>query len=196
MDLGAYVKIDSLSEIAEKNGISVPRLRGYRLMKEENPVSEEEIREMIHDATMEVYESAVSSIPRFRPDSRMSVYSPTTKRLKKKYLIQEKKMRKRTDGTEYTYYETVGFRWELIHGKNRKAIKFAIKKREKAIRKQYDIWNKYAGKEGILYIHARIGGGNWIGYNGDREIASKPWFLDRVDDSFDCTYCDIYAKIV
>ena len=35
MDLGAYAQIDDLSEIARRNGIEVPRLRGYRLMKDE-----------------------------------------------------------------------------------------------------------------------------------------------------------------
>ena len=38
MDLGAYVQIEELEKIAKKNGIEVPRLRGYRLMSEEQPV--------------------------------------------------------------------------------------------------------------------------------------------------------------
>ena len=37
MDLGAYAQIDDLDKIARKNGIEVPRLRGYRLMKDEEP---------------------------------------------------------------------------------------------------------------------------------------------------------------
>lgn len=36
MDLGAYVNIEDLDAIAKANGIDIPRLRGYRLMKEEN----------------------------------------------------------------------------------------------------------------------------------------------------------------
>ena len=38
MDIGAYVQIDDLDKIAKENGIEVPRLRGYRLMKDEKPV--------------------------------------------------------------------------------------------------------------------------------------------------------------
>lgn len=33
MDLGAYAQIEELEELAKLNGIQVPRLRGYRLMK-------------------------------------------------------------------------------------------------------------------------------------------------------------------
>lgn len=28
-----------------------------------------------------------------------------------------------------------------------------------------------------------------------KELMSHPWFLDRVDDYYDSTYCDFYAKI-
>ena len=27
------------------------------------------------------------------------------------------------------------------------------------------------------------------------KLTEQPWYLERVDDSFDSTYCDIYAKI-
>ena len=56
------------------------------------------------------------------------------------------------------------------------------------------MWNKYAGNENVLYIHSRIGGPNWNSYNGN-ELTKLPWFLDKVDDFFDDTYCDIYAHI-
>ena len=56
------------------------------------------------------------------------------------------------------------------------------------------MWNKYAGKENVLYIHSRIGGGNWDYYGGN-ELSKQPWFLEKVDDCYDDTYCDIYAKI-
>lgn len=57
------------------------------------------------------------------------------------------------------------------------------------------MWNKYACKEGVLYIHARIGGNNWENYGVKSNIINQPWYLDRVDDWFDNTYFDIYAKI-
>ena len=39
MDLGAYTQIEELENIAKDNGIEVPRLRGYRLMKEESKIT-------------------------------------------------------------------------------------------------------------------------------------------------------------
>ena len=78
-------------------------------------------------------------------------------------------------------------------GKKVLAKKKAAYSEYKEIRRQYETWNKYAGKDGFLYIHARIGGGNWPYYFKD--VIDKPWFIEKVDDSFDSTYCDIYARI-
>ena len=49
MDLGAYVQIESLEEVAKANGIDVARLRGYRLMKYEKPVTKEELEKIGYD---------------------------------------------------------------------------------------------------------------------------------------------------
>lgn len=43
MDLEAYINIEDLEQIAKENGIDIPRLRGYRLMKEEEPISQKKI---------------------------------------------------------------------------------------------------------------------------------------------------------
>jgi hypothetical protein len=40
-----------------------------------------------------------------------------------------------------------------------------------------------------------MGGNNWEYYDGKKELMSQHWFLDRVDDWWDGTYCDFYAKI-
>lgn len=40
-----------------------------------------------------------------------------------------------------------------------------------------------------------MGGYNWESYQKKKELMSHPWFLDRVDDYYDSTYCDFYAKI-
>ena len=45
MDLGAYVQIGFLEDIAEANNIKIDRLRGYRLMKDCEAYSDEEIAE-------------------------------------------------------------------------------------------------------------------------------------------------------
>ena len=65
MDLGAYVKIDNLSEIMRTNGISVPRLRGLRMMKDEKPLSEEEITEQVRYIELSDCDDLCCSIPRF-----------------------------------------------------------------------------------------------------------------------------------
>lgn len=114
MDLYAYSQIDKLKKYLEENNIDIPRLRGLRLMKEETPVSEDEIKECV---------------------------------------------------------ESVGLQ----------------------ARKQCDIFNKYVGKN-VLYVHARVGGANWDFFGMD-EITKHPLYLERVDDYFDSTYCDIYFKL-
>lgn len=181
MDLGAYLNIPDLGEVAGANGIKVPRLRGYRDMSGEERVTEDDIQGVVEGLRIWLYEQTCRSIPRFYPESTMSNYSPKTLRIEKKYLI-------RKDG------EVVGFRWDLLHGKARKRLKLAIKHAEKRVRAQMDTFNKYVGREGILYIHARIGGPNWV-YYGGKDIEKQPWFIEKVDDHFDYTYCDIYARV-
>lgn len=193
MDLFAYSQIDSLEKIMKDNGIEIPRLRGLRLMSEEHTVSENEIAEAVKSNEKSIHESAVTSIPRFRPDSGWHRYSPTTDLIKKKYLIR-KKITEIEDGKEYSYNEIIGFRWDLIHGKNRKELKFALKKGRAAVIKNLTTFNKYVGRKDVLYVHARIGGDNWSYYGGN-QIEKQPWFLEKVDDYFDRTYCDIYVKI-
>lgn len=186
MDLAAYMQIDDLEKIAKDNNIEVPRLRGYRLMKDEEPVSAEEIKKMMEDCEVMVCEDLCCSKPFWNGNANCSVYSSWTDYLRKYYMVTS------TDEDGFTRY--TGIRWDRIHGWKRKVLKFEIKKQQRRIQKQYDIWNKYAGKDNILYIHARIGGANWD-YFGGNELTKLPWFLEKVDDCYDCTYCDIYAKI-
>ena len=190
MDLEAYAQIEHLSKIMEINGIEVPRLRGLRLMRYEPTVTEEDIQVFIQDINCWIYEKMCNSTPRFHPESNWVQFSSATKRLEEKYLIEEEEVL--PDGR--TYMKTVGFRWDLIHGKNRKRLKLALKHAEKRVREQMRVFNKYVGKEDVLYIHARIGGRNWAYYGGP-ELAKQPWFIEKVDDYFDSTYCDIYARI-
>lgn len=171
MDLGAYANIESLEELAEKNHIVVPRLRGYRLMKDENPVDS---RLLFQDNIATITECVIRSD--FVINANISEYSTRTDRAVNKYI---------KDGKT---------RWDLLHGKKRKAVKYTLKGFFQGIKAQCDMWNKYCGREDVLYIHARIGGFNWNYYHGD-ELRKEPWFLDKVDDAFDFTYCDIYAKI-
>lgn len=176
MDLGAYAQIEDLSEIAKANGIEVPRLRGYRLMKDEEPVKDSLV-ELLKDAERDVCDHLCCTVPFWDPNSCTSEFSYRTD-LKRDYYM--------TKSGE--------IRWDRIHGKMRKILKFEIKKKQRRILKQFEIFNKYVGREDVLYIHARIGGGNWDYYGGP-ELAKKPWFIEKVDDYFDSTYCDIYARI-
>lgn len=149
MDLGAYAQIPSLDYIAVANGIEVPRLRGYRLMAKESPLTEDELEKAskeVHDAVFNLLkedeDSILVTLGLCRPD----------------YAEWE---------AECAYERT---------------------------REQYEAWNRYAGREDVMMIHARIGGGNWEGYGGS-DLEREPWFLEKVDDGFDETYCDIYAKV-
>ncbi len=84
--------------------------------------------------------------------------------------------------------------WRIVGYTNRREIKGRARHYAKLTRKQLHTYNKYAGKEGILMVHARIGGANWK-YCGGPLIEMKPWFIEKVDDGGDDTYCDIYVKI-
>jgi hypothetical protein len=185
MDLAAYMQIDDLEKIAKDNGIEVPRLRGYRLMKDEESVSIEEINKIMERMSIEVCQRLCRSEP-YWANSDLHEYSDKTDRRCDYYLISS------IDEDGYRYYS--GIRWDRIHGWKRKVLKFEIKKQNRRIQKQFDMWNKYVGKENVLYIHSRIGGCNWNYYDGNA-LMKKSWFLDKIDDYFDDTYCDIYALI-
>lgn len=181
MDLFAYAQIDDLEKILERQNIEVPRLRGLRLMKDEEIVSKEEMARMIHDEILDtvrriVEQGTLDSWSSWLDDTRNDI-------LIRKDVVYEW-------GTKR---EVVGYRWDKIHGKKRKWIKFEIKKIKERVRKQYEMWNRYVGKY-VLYVHSRCGGGNWS-YFGANKLITHPDFLDRCDDYWDGTYCDIYFKI-
>lgn len=178
MDLYAYANIDYLDELAKKNGIKCPRLRGYRLMKDERPV-DTNIKRFIKEHNIDYYsvEHLCTSVPFWCPTSNESIFSYDTD-LKVDYYLDKKN-------------EVV--RWDRIHGWKRRVLKTYIHNRSMRYKRQYEMWNKYVGRDDILYIHARIGGGNWSYYWKD--VVNQPWFIEKVDDSFDRSYCDIYARI-
>ena len=174
MDLYAYAQIDEFEEIVKKNGIEVPRLRGYRLMKDEKPDAWD-----YGDKEVECVKQLCESKPFWNPNSNVFELSAKTDYLKNYYV-------RTVDGKKKVC-------WDRIHGWKRKVLKTFIHNEQKRVEAQRLLWNKYAGRDDILYIHARIGGGNWSYYHD--QVDTKPWFLEKVDDSFDSTYCDIYAKI-
>ena len=177
MDLGAYAKIEDLTPLMRKNGIEVPRLRGLRLMKDEKQTDMENFD---HGIEIDCLENLCESIPPWTPYSNLKCYNHRN----------DKKFKR------YTYYDgdSNQINWKRIHGKRKKILKTYIHNEKKRYERQYTTFNKYCGQDGVLYIHARIGGNNWNNYDGP-EIAKQPWFIEKVDDAFDNTYCDIYARI-
>ena len=110
----------------------------------------------------------------------------------------QKKYKKCSKVVTYTdvYGDTQTVRhpiWNKIHGKFRKALKYAFKAARRRIIAEISTWDKYAGHNDVLQIRARIGGGNWDEYKS--RIMNLDGFLEKVDDYFDTTYCYLYFKI-
>ena len=179
MDLGAFSNIEILNKVMQENGICVPRLRGLRLMSEEEPLSNREIERQARSIGLDDCERACES--NFVHDPFSFELSSRTRYLKNKYLIYDK------DGG------LSGINWKAIHGKKRKLFKYNMKMAKRRVCQNLTTFNKYCGQPDILYIHARIGGRNWLTYR--KEVEDQPWFIEKVDDPFDSTYCDIYARI-
>lgn len=176
MDLGAYVQIGNLSKLAKLNNINVARLRGYRYMKyEDKPI---DIDEEIKNLNKYIVEDLVTSIPAWSINSSIREWNSET----------GNKMRKFYDD------KNERIKWENIHGKHRKNLKYVLKIKKLEVKEQFNIFNKYLGREDILYIHARLGSRNWSGIHY-WDYKKEPWYINGIDDSFDDSYCDIYAKI-
>lgn len=187
MSLRAYAHNGNLEKIVKDNGIEIPGLRGYRLMKDEAPATKEEIEKTKKEFEIRIVERLCTSEPFWNPDSSGCLLDSYTDYLKDLFLFRNYNNK---NCREYT-----GIRWNRIHGWKRKILKYEIKKQNQRIQKQFDMWNKYAGKDNVLYIHSRLGGHNWKDFDGKQELISQPWFLDRVEESFDSEYCDFYAQI-
>ena len=192
MDLYAYAQIGELEEIAKRNGIEVPRLRGYRLMENEKPVARSEIDQMKKEAEVDAAKELCKAKPFWSPRPQFWESSARTRALLDFYLTRDKEH----DNSPSTWStEYIGIRWDRIHGKKRRILKFEIKKKKRVIQRQYDLWNKYAGQKGVLYIHSKSGSHAWAGHENLPELREAPWFLGYADDWQDPVYCDYYARI-
>lgn len=175
MDIGAYIQIEDLQSVAEANGILVDRLRGYRLMKDEKPMTQETLEKWKRDIEMEAVEHATSAYPlcAIQPRGYSCEY---LQRQRMERFVEEL-----PDGS-------VRIRWDRIHGRMRKAVKYHRKVQLRAAIEQHRLWNQFAGRDDVLYIHSRDGR-NLCRYT------DEPWYLGGCLDWFDATYCDIYAKL-
>lgn len=187
MDLGAYAQIDDLEQIMNNNNIDIPRLRGLRLMKDEDPLTKAEREEVIKEDILWEVQNLIRGCPKWDWNSCVTEFSSKTDAICDYYLWY--------DVDEYGRHNYIDICWDRIHGKKRKACKYVIKKIKKRVKKQFDMWDKYTGRDDVLYIHARLGSGNWGGYDCDKIVKGQPWYLDHCEDHFDSTYVDIYAKI-
>ena len=183
MDLFAYSQIDNLEHFLTDNNIQIPRLRGLRLMSEEKPYSKKDIKNICDEYAL--YDAEQLCCCGFDSNANWSEYSSKTKKLRRKHLIYESK----------DAFTADAINWSKWHGRKRKVLKYKIKNVRKKVLAQYTLFNKYCGVADILYVHTRLGGGNWDYYEGNTTIANQPWFIEKIDDAFDNTYCDIYVKI-
>ena len=60
--------------------------------------------------------------------------------------------------------------------------------------RQLTAYNKHVKEKGVWMVHARVSDNSWIA-NGGRDIEKQPWFIERVKDGMDATYCDIYVRV-
>ena len=181
MDLGAYAQIEDLEQVMKDNNIDIPRLRGLRLMKNEEPITRAEMEDHWEWIGVD------GCVGVCQTDFKMHCYcyelSERTDKIIDKYMIRNSKG------------HPIGIKWDKIHGKKRKAFKYELRKAREKVLLQDRMFNKYCGRDDVLYIHARLGSGNWGSYNCDNSIKNQPWYLEHCEDAFDCTYVDIYAKI-
>jgi len=179
MDLYAFAQIDELDKLAKLNNIDVPRLRGYRLMKDEEHLDMKDFVN-VKDIALTCVKKLCRAEKFWNPYDCCHVLNSYTD-----YVC----------GIFIKNYEkhNAEVNWHVIHGWKRKVLKKMIHDEKKAYIKQAEVFNKYVGREDILYIHARIGGDNWENYCQD--VQNEEWFIEKVNDAFDSSYCDIYAKL-
>ena len=111
MDLGAYVQIEELSEIAQRNGINCPRLRGYRLMKNEEPIDFAKWKKE-HMRSLEVGCLCELIRGRWVYNNWFSDYCPGTNKNIARYI-----------NGDYWRDENSTVRWNRIHGKRKNCLK-------------------------------------------------------------------------
>lgn len=176
MDLYAYAQIEKYQKILDDNQIKIARLRGLRLMKEEELITDEDIQKRISE------EKTDYAVDWLRQHCDWCWSSTKADKRHKSFVYGKDENGERT---------VIGVDFSKVHGKDRKHIKHHWKMIRKAFTDQYEMWNRYVGKN-VLYVHARQGGGNRSWYPID---TSHPMYLEDIDDAWDKTYCDIYYDL-
>ncbi len=176
MDLYAYSQIGDLEHLLEENKIDIPRLRGLRLMSDEKIITDEETNERISEEQKEY------AIGWLKQHCDWCWSSWKEHKRHKSFIYGKNERGERV---------VVDVDFSKVHGRDRKHIKHHWKMIAKRYISQYEVWNKYVGKN-VLYVHARLGSSNWSDYKIDEK---HPMFLERIDDAWDSSYCDIYYDL-
>lgn len=161
-----------MENILLENGIDIPRLRNYMSMADEKPHDISGIEKLF---TLISVDDAVESGFNMHP----TYYKINRRICRLRKIIYDSKNNV--------------IRWDRIHGRRKKVLKYILKRNLRAVRKQYDMFNKYCGRKDVIYVDCRCGGANWRAYGN--EIKAQPGYLEHCFDSFDSTYCDVYFKI-
>ena len=167
-------------ELNLKFSIDIPRYRGFGYTKDLEEYSLIDVKDILKSEETNILESLCRSNPKWSINSFSETYSYSSDMYFARHLKRDGKL--------------MVVDWDKIHGKKRKALKYEIKTFKRNLVKMVKIWNQYAKKDGFICIRARIGGDNWNYFKGDK-LKNYEWFVDKVDDAFDSTYCYIFAKI-
>lgn len=185
MDLLAYAQIDEYEKLLTSNNIKIPRLRGIDPCEGMKPWTNEECKKSIERIRNRTCEDLCTAIPFWSSKPEYYEFSDWTDCLREYYMIIDKSIGR---------IGTNGIRWDRIHGWKRRRLKTEIHNNVKKFDRYVATWNRYCGCKDVLRIHSRIGGKNWSYYGGG-ELVCQPWFIEKVDDYFDSTYCDIYVRV-
>lgn len=173
MDFGALAQKDKLKPIAKKNHINVDNVCGYRLMKNEKPITEKDIDDFAEQMVF-IYMQSKLGFGSYPCDN----------------LVDEKKHKLFL----LNMNNTSQFNWKKRNDKFGIHLKGVKKRIINQVKKQTEIFNKYCGQN-VLYIHAQLGKDNIYSNINHLYYNDKDWYLDSCDDTYDSEYCDIYAKI-
>lgn len=176
MDLYAFAQIEDLQHYLDDNNIDIPRLRGLRLMKDEKIITDEETEKSVKGDQIDY------AVHWLREHCDWCWSSWKMDRKHKAFIYGK---------DEHGNKAVVGIDLSKVHGKDKKRIKFHWKQIKKRYYEQFGMFNKYVGKN-VLYVHARLGSTNWSDYKVD---TTHPMYLERIDDAWDGTYCDIYYDL-
>lgn len=149
---------------------------GFKPMSNEKPMNLEEVAKRKNEDAVLTLENLLVRYPAWSTRSHWSIYDWRSHLRREHYLTKDK-------NGDYN-----GIRWDRIHGKHRKLLKYKIKKNNEEIDRKYSVWDKYAGRQDVAYMRIKT-------YYLKDEVFSQPWFLEVVCDYFDPTYDYVYIKI-